>query len=91
MVTNMKIGRFKGLGEMPAADLKKKQTMNIQNRSLLRVTITNSQNTEKTFYSTNGEGCIVSIQFHKRTRRVCSRSRSLNLKKRYSDKNNCTI
>jgi DNA gyrase/topoisomerase IV subunit B len=40
------IGRFKGLGEMPAADLKK-TTMNIQNRSLLRVTITNSQNTEK--------------------------------------------
>ena len=48
------IGRFKGLGEMPAADLKK-TTMNIQSRSLIRVAISNCKNTEKTFVQLMGK------------------------------------
>ena len=58
------VGRFKGLGEMPAADLKK-TTMNIQNRSLLRVTITNSQNTEKTFTQLMGKDAAFRFNFIK--------------------------
>ena len=58
------IGRFKGLGEMPAADLKK-TTMSIQNRSLLRVTITNSQNTEKTFTQLMGKDAEFRFNFIK--------------------------
>ena len=48
------IGRFKGLGEMPAADLKK-TTMHIQSRSLIRVAINDCQNTEKTFTQLMGK------------------------------------
>jgi len=48
------IGRFKGLGEMPAADLKK-TTMAAQSRSLIRVTISDCQNTEKTFIQLMGK------------------------------------
>ena len=48
------IGRFKGLGEMPAADLKK-TTMAIKSRSLLRVTINDSKNTEKAFHQLMGK------------------------------------
>ena len=48
------IGRFKGLGEMPAADLKK-TTMDIQSRSLIRVAIGDCENTEKTFVQLMGK------------------------------------
>jgi len=48
------IGRFKGLGEMPAADLKK-TTMAAQSRSLIRVTISDCQSTEKTFIQLMGK------------------------------------
>ena len=48
------IGRFKGLGEMPAADLKK-TTMDIQSRSLIRVVIGDYENTEKTFVQLMGK------------------------------------
>ena len=58
------IGRFKGLGEMPAADLKK-TTMNIQNRSLLRFTITNSQNTEKKITQLMGKDAAFRFNFIK--------------------------
>lgn len=58
------IGRFKGLGEMPAADLKK-TTMNIQNRSLLKVAIINSENTEKTFTQLMGKEAEFRFNFIK--------------------------
>ena len=58
------IGRFKGLGEMPAADLKK-TTMNIQNRSLLRVAIGDSKNTEKTFTQLMGRDAEFRFNFIK--------------------------
>ena len=58
------IGRFKGLGEMPAADLKK-TTMNSQNRSLLRVAISDSENTEKTFTQLMGKDAEFRFNFIK--------------------------
>ena len=58
------IGRFKGLGEMPAADLKK-TTMNIQSRSLLRVAIRNSENTEKIFTQLMGKDAEFRFNFIK--------------------------
>ena len=58
------IGRFKGLGEMPAADLKK-TTMNIQSRSLLRVAISNSENTEKIFTQLMGKDAEFRFNFIK--------------------------
>ena len=48
------VGRFKGLGEMPPADLKQ-TTMNIQSRSLLRVSIGDHENTEKAFQQLMGK------------------------------------
>ena len=58
------IGRFKGLGEMPATDLKK-TTMNSQNRSLLRVAISDSENTEKTFTQLMGKDAEFRFNFIK--------------------------
>ena len=58
------IGRFKGLGEMPAADLKK-TTMNKQNRSLLRVAISDSKNTEKSFTQLMGKDAEFRFNFIK--------------------------
>ncbi len=42
------VGRFKGLGEMPSADLKS-TTMDKGNRTLIRVKIVNHKHTDKTF------------------------------------------
>ncbi len=42
------VGRFKGLGEMPAGDLKS-TTMDKNKRSLIRVTIADKKRTDKTF------------------------------------------
>ena len=58
------IGRFKGLGEMPAADLKK-TTMNIQSRSLLRVAISDLENTEKVFTQLMGKDAEFRFNFIK--------------------------
>ncbi len=48
------IGRFKGLGEMPAADLKR-TTMAPESRTLIRVAINDGENTERTFIQLMGK------------------------------------
>ena len=58
------IGRFKGLGEMPAADLKK-TTMAVESRSLIRVTISDCENTEKTFVQLMGKHAEFRFNFIK--------------------------
>lgn len=58
------IGRFKGLGEMPASDLKQ-TTMAIQSRSLIRVAINNSEDTEKTFVQLMGKDAEFRFNFIK--------------------------
>ena len=49
---------------MPAADLKR-TTMNIQNRSLLRVTISDCKSTEKTFTQLMGKDAEFRFNFIK--------------------------
>ena len=49
---------------MPAADLKK-TTMSIQNRSLLKVAITNSENTDKIFTQLMGKEAKFRFNFIK--------------------------
>ena len=71
------IGRFKGLGEMPAADLKQ-TTMNPQNRSLLRVAISDPENTEKTFTQLMGKDAEFRFNFIKERAEFCPRPRCLN-------------
>ncbi len=48
------VGRFKGLGEMPSSDLKA-TTMDKAKRTLIRVTIEDESNTDKTFFRLMGK------------------------------------
>jgi len=58
------IGRFKGLGEMPAADLKK-TTMAIATRSLVRVKIGNLEETDLAFSQLMGKDAEPRFKFIK--------------------------
>jgi DNA gyrase subunit B len=56
------IGRFKGLGEMPAKDLKQ-TTMDKKSRSLIRVSINNLENTDKAFIDLMGKDALPRFNF----------------------------
>ncbi|CAI2718201.1 DNA gyrase/topoisomerase IV subunit B [Nitrospina watsonii] len=58
------VGRFKGLGEMPSVDLKN-TTMNKDNRTLIRVTIADDQNTNVTFDKLMGKDAQNRFKFIK--------------------------
>ena len=59
---NYEIGRFKGLGEMPAKDLKQ-TTMDKKLRSLIRVTLNEKDTTEKTFIDLMGKDALPRFNF----------------------------
>lgn len=56
------IGRFKGLGEMPASDLKN-TTMDKKLRSLIRVEVTDKENTNKVFDNLMGKDAQPRFKF----------------------------
>ncbi len=58
------IGRFKGLGEMPAADLKE-TTMSKKSRSLIRVTVSSAEQGDKTVARLMGKNAESRFQFIK--------------------------
>ncbi len=58
------IGRFKGLGEMPASDLRE-TTMNKNSRSLIRVTLSNAQKTSETVAQLMGKNAETRYNFIK--------------------------
>jgi len=62
--TNHEVGRFKGLGEMPAADLKM-TTMDKEKRTLIRVTVDNLKNTDTIFDRLMGKDAQQRFQFIK--------------------------
>ncbi len=62
--TKHEVGRFKGLGEMPAADLKM-TTMDKEKRTLIRVTVDNLKNTDTTFDRLMGKDAQQRFQFIK--------------------------
>ena len=62
--TKHEVGRFKGLGEMPASDLKM-TTMNKEKRTLIRVTVANLKNTNTTFERLMGKDPQQRFQFIK--------------------------
>lgn len=62
--SNYEIGRFKGLGEMPAADLKK-TTMSKESRSMIRVEIGDQDETHKTFKELMGKDSEPRFKFIK--------------------------
>ena len=59
---DFEIGRFKGLGEMPASDLKE-TTMDKKSRSLIRVEISNNENTNKVFDNLMGKDAQARFKF----------------------------
>ena len=62
--TKHEVGRFKGLGEMPASDLKM-TTMDKEKRTLIRVTVDNLKNTDTTFDRLMGKDAQQRFQFIK--------------------------
>jgi len=58
------VGRFKGLGEMPASDLKM-TTMDKEKRTLIRVTVDNLKNTDTTFDRLMGKDAQQRFKFIK--------------------------
>jgi len=58
------VGRFKGLGEMPASDLKM-TTMDKGKRTLIRVTVDNLKNTDTTFDRLMGKDAQQRFKFIK--------------------------
>ena len=56
------IGRFKGLGEMPASDLKS-TTMNKANRSLIRVKISDDPSANEKFHQLMGKEAHYRFRF----------------------------
>ncbi|MZG29590.1 MAG: type IIA DNA topoisomerase subunit B [Nitrospinae bacterium] len=62
--TSHEIGRFKGLGEMPASDLKE-TTMNKNSRSLIRVTLGSAEQASKTVCDLMGKNAASRFKFIK--------------------------
>ena len=62
--TAHEIGRFKGLGEMPASDLKK-TTMSKKSRSLIRVTLDSAERASKTVNQLMGKNAESRFKFIK--------------------------
>ena len=62
--TAHEIGRFKGLGEMPASDLKK-TTMSKKSRSLIRVTLDSAERVSKTVNQLMGKNAESRFKFIK--------------------------
>jgi len=62
--TSHEIGRFKGLGEMPASDLKE-TTMSKKSRSLIRVTLSSAEQASKTVSQLMGKNAESRFQFIK--------------------------
>ena len=62
--TSHEIGRFKGLGEMPASDLKE-TTMSKKSRSLIRVTLGSAEQASKTVSQLMGKNAESRFQFIK--------------------------
>ena len=62
--TRHDIGRFKGLGEMPAADLKK-TTMNKDSRTLIQVTVDEKKNPDRKFQDLMGKNSEPRFKFIK--------------------------
>ena len=62
--TKHEVGRFKGLGEMPAADLKM-TTMDKEKRTLIKVTVDNLKNTDIIFDRLMGKDAQQRFQFIK--------------------------
>ena len=58
------IGRFKGLGEMPASDLRD-TTMHQNSRSLIRVTLSDAQKTSETVSQLMGKNAETRYNFIK--------------------------
>ena len=56
------VGRFKGLGEMPASDLKM-TTMDKEKRTLIKVTVANEKKTDNTFDRLMGTDAQQRIKF----------------------------
>lgn len=56
------VGRFKGLGEMPASDLKE-TTMSKKTRSLIQVQLVNKENTDKIFDNLMGKDAQARFRF----------------------------
>ncbi len=62
--TSHEIGRFKGLGEMPASDLKE-TTMNKKSRSLVRLTLRSAEQASKTVCKLMGKNAESRFKFIK--------------------------
>ena len=62
--TSHEIGRFKGLGEMPASDLKE-TTMSKKSRSLIRVALSSAEQASKTVSQLMGKNAESRFQFIK--------------------------
>ena len=62
--TSHEIGRFKGLGEMPASDLKE-TTMSKKSRSLIRVTLDSAERASKTVNQLMGKNAESRFKFIK--------------------------
>ena len=60
--SQFEIGRFKGLGEMPASDLKE-TTMNKKSRSLIRVELSDAEKTSETFSQLMGKNAESRYKF----------------------------
>ena len=62
--SSYEIGRFKGLGEMPASDLKE-TTMNKKSRSLIRVALGSAEQASKTVCELMGKNAESRFKFIK--------------------------